>query len=389
VVSQVQDYQGLRRLRWLAVPVSAIAVAVACTTFDDVELKTKVECIGAVFPPPPAETGESKTELPPLIFALYRVDSAAAKGINQDRACTCTSGTGDSCLSIAPEAGVTCDSDDAGRDNAFPAFIKRIRTGLDGFQDGLVKAGVVDGGLDASLGSLVDFKEKGRKTLDAGKSGILVFVSRYNGTANDSSVDVDVRRSPGSVGSVPLSQDVANKFRVFARAPDDPSPGRGYVRDGMLYAALEMTKFAFEDNSVVTLNGAAIVAKLVSGSGGYSLNDGELSGRWRQNNFLYTLDQLEIDVGLYVPGGGKQRICALRNDPRSQLFVKPLLAQLEGDVCGFADIASQSADDGKPFPCNAISTTFTFQGAPVDPNVEEVRASKRPNDCEESVRCKR
>jgi hypothetical protein len=358
------------------------SIVAACTVFDDVTISVQrppapgPTCARATFPPPP-DKGKDGADLPGIVIALYALDFEGGKGIDQDGVCTCVFDAGPSCTN---KTGIACD-DENGRDNAFPAFVKRSRKAITD------KIGAIPLPFDLTplLDKLFDFNKRSRDVIDGGNAGILLYVSNYNGQPDDPYVQVEIRQSGGITNEVPVNSSGLNTYTVFKKGLQDNAVADGFVAGGILYATLKKTEFEFDVGSVVRFSTARISAKLSKLGANYTIDSGELSGRWNQEDFLQVVDQIRLNN---VPGiqandaGVAPQVCTVRKSKAKEaLIFEPLANQLISDVCNAGDLRTSPTDDGSGQDCDAISTTIQFKGAAVALPVAEVDKKPTENVC--------
>jgi hypothetical protein len=225
-----------------------------------------------------------------------------------------------------------------------------------------------DGGVDnaggelfVSLARLLGEATSITESIQRGKYGIVMRLRDYNGLADDPFVVLEVFPSAGIDGKVfdaggrdrPLfdGQDVwtldptnaiAASGDVRARFFDD----KAYVAGGTLVATLDGIPLRISGVAVV-LQGSLLTAKLVRDGATFRVADGRLVGRISTRNLLTALEGVEDPVG----GGG---VCG---DSGFYQGVVPI-------VCAAVDVSSDPRLDSTGAPCDALSATIRFAGAP-------------------------
>ncbi len=299
---------------------------------------------------------DASTPLPPIGFDL-------------DNNCTCcndpsspTCLTGGSCVNTQPFANPVCD-DQAGRDHVALTLFRVLPSASEAANAGM----------------------------RAGQFSILLQISGYNGTPNDTSVTVALYVSNGvegvqDGGAVALKHDGTDLWTVDTHwlepmgrvnVPDgtqcngtttcQPSyvTNTAYVAGGVLVAfppaQLPLT-FGYHANfggALMTLNDAVISGTLtkVTGPGGrlWGITNGSISGRWPSALLLGNLASLPVDGS----ADGSSYLCA--TDPSAG----SLYNMVKGYVCLSQDISSQQALDNSPgATCDALSMSFGFGAEP-------------------------
>ncbi len=351
--------------------------------------------VGPGEPPDASDPGES---LPPLVFAVRsanltgRADAGTPIGFDLDGTCTCDSRTGvsrsdPSCvLPARPLVTMGCDFD-GGVDNALFELNKQIeRVPSASF----AYSGTVD------------------RVARCGILNLLIFLSRYNGKANDDEVEVSLIESFGirEPHAVELADERCGYF-VEGGAPRAPYPARfdgtdrwsvpskSVVRnaDGGVTPLRNVGRAWVKDHRLVfdaRRSDVRTVVPIVFGTQVLETGSPVFSAR------LVPLDAAGADIPQGSPDtptatpaafrltdgyfGGRSsiddvlsRLGALRVDqapaPEEEAFLcspsKALLYQtLKSVVCSAADLMTDSRDDFKSKKCDALSMVIQFEASP-------------------------
>jgi hypothetical protein len=299
---------------------------------------------------------DSSTPLPPIGFDL-------------DNDCTCcshasgsTCPTGGSCAG----SGVICD-DNAGRDHVALRIFSVLPSASAAANAGL----------------------------QGGQFSILLQITNYNGTLNDTSVTVALYVSNGlegiqDGGAVTPLHNGADLWTVDTHylattqtggTVPDGTPCNGttacqpiyvdnaaYVSDGVLVsrpsATLPLT-FGYRANiggALMKLSDAVISGTLQrsQGQGGsvlWALTNGSISGRWSSSQLLSNLATLPNPMvdGSYICG----------TDPYTGLSVPGgAYGTIKSYICALQDIASQQSMDNMGVTCDALSMSLGFTAEP-------------------------
>jgi hypothetical protein len=309
---------------------------------------------------PAADDGGDGPDIPAVVAALRTIDIGVSDidaaippfGFDLDNDCTCPGPPSCAPSKIAPpgDAGITCD-DEAGRDNTDIQLFRLLQG-------------------PASTGTA-----QINQGLTAGQYGLLFVITNYNGTANDSSVNVDfyvsngLNRSPD--GGIPTPLFNGNDFWTID--PNSLTGGQpvfsadgAYVSNNVLVAKLAQLPVVFGDRSflggaTMQLSDAVVVGQLqlvsvVDGDGGtlrLALTGGTIAGRWPTSKMLGTLAT--------IPAGGGF-LCGTDPSKKNQFDYQTF----KGVICGNADISQlQGNDNQTPLaPCDAISVGMQFTATP-------------------------
>ncbi len=235
---------------------------------------------------------------------------------------------------------------------------------------------ISEGGVDNAAGLLIqEFAGTGGNFFDqgyvnsqiaAGIFGALFRVTNYNGTANDTNVEVSIYTSNGTEGVVTDSGTKIPQWNGTDVWTLDPSSllggviGTGgpiplvaydlnaYVANWTLVSNISDMPLAIgaatgEGLVTIDLTGAHVIAKLAPFGNTYKAT-GTVTGRWESKKLLTSL------AVLYDPFQMDASLCG--NDPVYQL--------LKPRVCALEDIATNVLDDGTNAPCDALSLAFNF-----------------------------
>jgi hypothetical protein len=218
--------------------------------------------------------------------------------------------------------------------------------------------------------------------MQAGEYGLLVFITGYNGTANDRQVSVALFFSSGVLGpdgGAPLlNHDGTDAWSVDPRSiVGNPPAGldcghgnrqcqaqyttdNGYVSNGVLVALLGDVPITFGQRAniggaVMELSGTYLTGRLkpvsLATSNTWVLEDGLISGRWPSAKLLSnmaTIPDPTSEAGAYLCGDADLPYQILKND----------------FICPLQDITSSAAQDRMGFNCDAISMAFGFTAEP-------------------------
>jgi hypothetical protein len=337
-----------QRRSWLAAILAPVSLAWACTLFNPLDeygppgpkapdggptgIDAGDNCAHVRWPDRPV-TNDGTDDLE-MVFALDRlqlkptadVGTNMPLGYDLDLRCTCP-GLG-SCTvpATSPEA---CD---------------------------------LDGGIDYNGTRLLQsFLERARREDDAtqgirdGVRGVLFQLARYNGSPNDTEVELGIYGSSGTVrdggAPVPPRHDGNDRWLVdretlfggggppfVARYVDT----RAYVANGVLVAQIDFP-LTFGELQV-SLVGTTLVMNVTKASGAWRFEEGRIVGRWPTDRLLVSLDTLRDP---FNPSGG---ICG------SSIIYR----DLKREVCAAVDLAESPKDDGTGVPCSAVGVTAFF-----------------------------
>jgi hypothetical protein len=264
-------------------------------------------------------------------FLLKPAAGAKPIGFNLDGLCGCA----ESCK--PPAGGSTICDDATGVDN----------TGLNVFN--LQLAGI-------------DLEQRANENLQKGDNGVLIRVSGYNGTPNDSTVQIEIFASQGtenpdggSTGVKPkgTSADRWTIDQANVELPQLKSKERtdGYVRDGVLVAPNLSTNILIDADISVSFRYGVLTATIESlGNNEYALRDGVVAGRWPIIDALLTLSRISD------PSSADKRtpFC----ETKSAFYTVGLQS-----LCAQTDVRADNDNAGE-LPCDAVSTAMGFEALP-------------------------
>jgi hypothetical protein len=289
------------------------------------------------FPParPVADDPSDASDIQ-LIVALSSVDFAldgGAVGFDLDHTCTCPGP--ESCVSTMSH----CD-DSEGRDNAGGALIQTFST------------------LTTQLSTA-----RVNMDLGDGEDSMLLRVTNYNGTLNDTQVSLAVFISNGTVPLTDAGLNPLPKHDGTDQWGIDPSSVSGtpppyaavneddtaYVANGVVVASVSFP-FGLGNSfgsNFLRLDGAFLVGTITTGSFGYVIT-GVVTGRWDTRNLLTGMQGLAdpLNPGMYLCG------------------TDPTYIGFKNAICIAADIASISTNDNTGAPCDALSLALGFTSEP-------------------------
>jgi hypothetical protein len=231
-----------------------------------------------------------------------------------------------------------------------------------------------EGGTDNSGGTLISNLAQLTNQFDPttvnanfgkGTASLLIRVSGYNGTANDTQVDVSLFVSNGTVpltdaGANPVPKHDGNDMWSVDPTAIVGSPppyvavhadATAYVSGGVLVGSLDVPLglgWAFSQD-FLQVQGAYLTATIVAGAHGYALSNGTIAGRWDTRNLLTGM-QVLVD-----PFNKTQHLCG------SDITYGTLKAL----ICKSADITLVAQNDNTGAPCNALSLALGFATEPV------------------------
>jgi hypothetical protein len=321
-------------------------------------------CVLALPPPPPTKDDPSDGGDLEIVLAIrtfdlgLRPDGGAPPliGYDLDGLCTCP-GLAD-CVPAA-SGGSACD-EPGGRDNAGGALLRQFYT--------------LSGGSFFSQDTL-------NAQIAAGLSTLLVRIRQYNGTPEDTQVELSVYVSDGtpplSDGGAPATpswtgQDawIVDGTSVFGANGPPIVPisfdESAYVTGGVLVGALAdffvPLQVDSSDLMVLELRGGIVTGALASASGGWSLSNGVIDGRLAATSLLAEF------AHVHDPSTPSAYLC-----PAS-----PSYADLKGLICPALDITADPAAQHTA-TCDALSLGigFTAQSAQFGP----VQTVPRPTTC--------
>ncbi len=314
------------------------------------------------FPParPAADSpdGSDRDFVLSLTRVDFDIDGGAGVGFDLDGTCTCP---GPESCRTAPGAPQHCD-DPAGRDNSGGQLVAKFAKLTDSFS-----AAKLNG------------------ALEKGTSGMLVRVRRYNGGADDTSVEVAVFTSNGIVstdgGGSPVPRHDGTD--PWSSSPNSLLGGIGppfipqfvdvsaYVAGGALVAKFDFPLRLFSNARPFTLHGSVLTGDLIVVPGGYALTHGKLAGRWSARELLTSLQAV---ADPFSPGNF---LCG------SSVTYQGVKSQ----ICGAADVSDKLSIDPTA-PCDALSIALGFESEPAqlggvvaDPPVVEPCGASYTDQC--------
>ena len=295
-------------------------------------------CTHLLPPPRPAADDPSDADVT-FVAVIAAVDfgvDGGVTGYDLDRTCTCP---GQESCTPAANAPAHCDGD-GGTDNSGGALVAKF----------------------AQLSSQFD-PSAANATLQTGRGSLVVRVSGYNGTKNDTAVNVDIFVSNGTVplddaGSNPIPlHDGNDQWGVDpASLYGTPPPyvathedSAAYVSGGVLVGTLDFPLgLGFIEPDFLQLHGAYVTATIAPTSTGLALQGGLISGRWDTRNLLTGLSVVKD------PFDKSQYLCG--TDPTYQA--------LKTSICEAADITRLVQNDNTGAPCDALSLAIGFTAEP-------------------------
>ena len=315
---------GFRVARtFLFVLAVAAAVGVGCALPDFEKVRDEgtggagAGCDHAL-PPKRPTSGDPRGTLD-LVFAMKMVDLGDTDppnrpGIDLDRTCTCGEPRQEGQCVIPPfvmGGTIPCDPAD-GRDNAVVPLIQESKT------------------------ALMQGSPEFTAAIAQGKWSLLVRVSEYDGSPNDSSVSLAVYVTSGLAAPPLWDGNDAWPVRAesLANATDENQPlivdPNAYVVDGQLVGVIS-GELDINTTLKVRLASGFLTGKLVSEGGVWRIDDGLLAGTWLANEALKAVGNLTISN---VP------LCTLG----------PSYAVVRSIICNNVDIASAPT-----LPCDSLS----------------------------------
>jgi hypothetical protein len=293
-------------------------------------------CQHAEPPQRPAQDDPSDGGDVTFVVAVHAVDFALSPdagvfGFDLDHTCTCPGP--ETCVPAA-NAPQHCD-DSEGRDNAGGALIQQY----------------------SQLSSAFDV-DKINTNIQKGLTGMLMRVTKWNGTPNDGQVTFDVFVSTGTAlddgGANPVpKRDGTDQWAVDPTSVVGTSPpyvavnedSAAYVAGGVLVAN---ASFPFSVGSqygtnFLRLDGAIISGAITSTQYGYSLA-GVLTGRWDTRNLLTGMQAAKdpFNPGQYLCGTDLTYVA------------------FKSSICRASDITHSPNLDNTNAACDALSTAVGY-----------------------------
>jgi hypothetical protein len=278
-----------------------------------------------------------------FVVAVHTIDfgfdagTSSTIGYDLDQVYTCCDGGPESCKP-AVAAATHCD-DVSGRDNS-------------------------GGQLLASL-SLVDPSQFTTATisqrLQDGTYSILLQVTGYNGTPNDTQVIAALYGSDGIENDAGALWNGSDQWTVDQAFVVNPTAmpylpvdfdTAAYVADGTLvmHVTFPISLGTTNTNTfTITLTAGVLTAHLAAaGNGTWSLTGGNIAGRWNISELLSSLQTVTI---------GSNPICPTGPGASTYAFVKQ-------EICKYADIMTDPSNDLKGITCDALSLGIGFTADP-------------------------
>jgi hypothetical protein len=322
----------------LALLACAVAACAAVLDIDELPLRpdaaldggdgstSELDPCGHALPPPPPEQPDVGDSVPAFYLAVRTMsfldDGSAVAGFDLDGVCTCE-----------PRPNTAFD----GGSSFFGSF-----------------ADVLD--IDQVSGFAAQAA--------AGERTMLLHVSDYNGTPNDSDVRLGIMPSRGIVdgsgcGTVPVAGSAPPgwcgrdrwTYPLANVLPSTKVPlerVKGWVKDGKLAFRSDASISILVGKSVVKLSAPMGAGKLFkAGDGNWRLEDAVLAGRAPMTDILAAVGTFDEprDGGTATDGGPRKLICQ-----------GPLFPALKGTICDQSDITDTPASDFRAAACNAMST---------------------------------
>jgi hypothetical protein len=306
---------------------------------------------------PPNDGGAEDAQTVTFAVDLFDLGIDTGKGpagFNLDRTCTTSIDTS-SCVTSAPPGSFESyvkDFSDEGGDNAGYALLQFLADKGDAFKPVEIN-----------------------KRLHAGEFGIVIRVSRWNGTADDPDVFVEVFPAIGAWkkldggalvdGGTPTFTATDEWMRdsrfQLAGGLDSSSVNSAvaWVTKGKLVATFDFITLAVsvpDDDKPLDLvvHEGYLAGSLVTDGGAY-LADAVAGGRWKTSDFLDQVRQIHVVNALGVTSA---YLC----DPGT---INIAYAAVKNETCRGRDIRSTARDDGAKLPCDSISLGMRVQTYPV------------------------
>ena len=195
--------------------------------------------------------------------------------------------------------------------------------------------------------------------LQQGTYSILLQILHYNGQPNDTQVTAALYASlgmPGDAGAQWNGSDPWTIDESFVVGSPDASPilpthfdGTAYVSGGTLviHVNFPITIGATSNSSFAIDLTAGVITGIVSpaGSGTYALRAGQIAGRWNMSDLLGALQSINYLGSPICQGSSTYSV-------------------IKGQVCQYADIMIDPAQDNMGNTCDAVSTGIGFTADP-------------------------
>jgi hypothetical protein len=313
-------------------------------------------CVHAGLPPPPGGV-DVPSEGQDYWFAIQQIIIPAAEvdgvkpGIDLDQACTCERDLHDGappCETPSP-SGVVCDFD-GGIDDSFG-------------QLSTVFSPFLTGGYDPASTT--------NSSIANGSQATLIYVSGYNGQANDPAIGgaivmsgglYDTAQCGGPELPIPDGGRIAHKPRWDGCDRWSPGVGTvqglypnrktlvyaGYVSNYTIVVRPDLSNVAFLGRPV-GVNGGVSVGKVIADDAGTFHLEGYIAGRFDANAAAAVVGTTDLTVGTGV------------NGERSPLCASQYWSQIAKQLCAVRDTVMDLNDAFKPGKaCDAISATMGF-----------------------------
>jgi hypothetical protein len=291
-----------------------------------------------VFPPPvPAADDPNDGGDQAFVVAVHTIDIGGGDGglgYDLDQVYTCCDGGAPSCGSAVTGA-TNCD-DSNGRDNRGGHLFEALAS------------------LDSTQFNTTTISQR----VAAGTYSILLQVLHYNGTANDTQVTAALYASDGvenDAGAMWNGQDSWTIDQAFVTDPDASPllPTRfdadAYVADGVFVMHVNFPislGTSATDTFQVDLSAGLVTGQLVPATGGgYSLENGIITGRWNVTSMLASLSTLNV-----------------ANVPLCQ--GSTYYGVIKSEVCQYSDIMTDPNKDRTGATCDALSLAIGFTADP-------------------------
>lgn len=291
-------------------------------------------CPLAHAPPPPAadDPGGADTDITLALGTLVLgLGTATTPGLDLDGLC--------SCPDVTPCEGPqrVCDRE-GGVDNSF--------------DDLLAKFG--------AFGAPIS-QDKIQAALDNGATTVLMVVHRYNGTPNDTSVELGIMASlgttPDGTGTpVPPRRDGTDEWTIDPDSVANNTPPfvpksiatAAYVTGGVLVARGAFTIALGSGTPLtITLDEGFFVGRLSHDGTIWRVAEGRIGGRWPTSKMLTSFSVLQDPV---------DKTAFLCGDSGAYQAYKPQL-------CAAADIMTTAGNDLSDKKCDAVSIGMGFDAA--------------------------
>jgi hypothetical protein len=294
-------------------------------------------------PPVPAADDPSDAGDQTFVVAVHTIDfgfgaDAGASGLvgyDLDKVFTCCEAGPESCN--AAVTGATHCDEPSGRDNAGGQLISSLAL------------------VDPNQFSTATISQR----LQNGTYSILLQVQGYNGQANDTQVTASLFGSIGVEGDAGALWNGTDQWLIddsFVVAPDASTlvpvdfDTSAYVANGTLVIHVTFPISLGNTNSntfTINLTAGVITGVVVpAGNGAYSLEQGNIAGRWNISQLLSSLQTVSVTgLGPLCPGTSTYG------------FVKQ-------EICKYADIMTDPAKDLMGTTCDALSLGIGFTADP-------------------------